>query len=162
MEMCLTGRILDATEAERSGLVSRVVPVDRLLDDVIKTAETIASMSLPAAMMTKKSINRAYETTLAEDICFERRVFHATFATEHQKEGMAAPSSRSARRNSSTTELKKSPSARRPKSANQCVTVTHQPLRQGARFDPGATPVFIAALAAWDRFRTANSFPHCL
>jgi enoyl-CoA hydratase len=90
MEMCLTGRVMDAAEAERSGLVSRIVPVDKLLDDAIKTAETIASMSLPAAMMTKESINRAYETTLAEGIRFERRVFHATFAMEDQKEGMAA------------------------------------------------------------------------
>jgi enoyl-CoA hydratase len=90
MEMCLTGRVMDAAEAERSGLVSRIVPVDKLLDDAIKTAKTIASMSLPAAMMTKESINRAYETTLAEGIRFERRVFHATFAMEDQKEGMAA------------------------------------------------------------------------
>jgi enoyl-CoA hydratase len=90
MEMSLTGRLMDAAEAERSGLVSRVVPADKLLEDAIKTAETIASMSLPAAMMTKESINRAYETTLAEGIRFERRVFHATFAMEDQKEGMAA------------------------------------------------------------------------
>jgi enoyl-CoA hydratase len=90
MEMCLTGRMMDAAEAERSGLVSRVVPVDKLLEDAIKTAETIASMSSPAVMMTKESINRAYETTLAEGIRFERRVFHATFAMEDQKEGMAA------------------------------------------------------------------------
>lgn len=90
MEMCLTGRNMDAIEAERSGLVSRVVPANSLLDEAMKTAETIASMSLPIAMMTKESINRAYETTLAEGLRFERRVFHAMFATEDQKEGMAA------------------------------------------------------------------------
>jgi enoyl-CoA hydratase len=90
MEMCLTGRMMDAAEAERSGLVSRVVPAAELLDEALKTAETIASMSLPIAMMTKESINRAYETTLAEGIRFERRVFHAMFATADQKEGMGA------------------------------------------------------------------------
>jgi enoyl-CoA hydratase len=90
MEMCLTGRMMDAAEAERSGLVSRVVPAAELLDDALKTAATIASLSLPAVMMTKESVNRAYETTLAEGIRFERRVFHALFATEDQKEGMAA------------------------------------------------------------------------
>ena len=90
MEMCLTGRIMDAAEAERSGLVSRVVPAAELLSEALKAAETIASMSLPIAMMTKESINRAYETTLAEGIRFERRVFHAMFATADQKEGMAA------------------------------------------------------------------------
>jgi enoyl-CoA hydratase len=90
MEMCLTGRMMDAAEAERSGLVSRVVPADKLLEDAIKTAETIAGMSLPAVMMTKESVNRAYETTLSEGVRFERRVFHAMFALEDQKEGMAA------------------------------------------------------------------------
>ncbi len=90
MEMCLTGRIMDAEEAERSGLVSRVVPAAELLEEALKVAGTIASMSLPIAMMTKESINRAYETTLAEGIRFERRVFHAMFATADQKEGMAA------------------------------------------------------------------------
>jgi enoyl-CoA hydratase len=90
MEMCLTGRMMDAAEAERVGLVSRVVPAAGLLEDAMKTAATIAAMSLPAAMMTKESINRAYETTLAEGIRFERRVFHAMFATADQKEGMAA------------------------------------------------------------------------
>ena len=90
MEMCLTGRMMDAQEAERSGLVSRVVPAADLLAEALKTAETIASMSLPIAMMTKESINRAYETTLAEGIRFERRVFHAMFATADQKEGMKA------------------------------------------------------------------------
>lgn len=90
MEMCLTGRMMEAAEAERSGLVSRVVPAAELLNDALKTAETIASMSLPAVMMTKESVNRAYETTLAEGIKFERRVFHSMFALEDQKEGMAA------------------------------------------------------------------------
>src|SRR3954467_2132891 len=90
MEMCLTGRMMDAAEAERSGLVSRVVPAADLLGEALKTAETIASMSLPIAMMTKESVNRAYETTLAEGIRFERRVFHAMFATADQKEGMEA------------------------------------------------------------------------
>ena len=90
MEMCLTGRMMDAAEAERSGLVSRVVPAADLLADAFKTADTIAGMSLPAAMMTKESVSRAYETTLAEGIRSERRIFHATFATADQKEGMAA------------------------------------------------------------------------
>ena len=90
MEMCLTGRMMDAAEAERCGLVSRVVPADKLMEDALKTAEAVASMSLPALMMTKESINRAFETTLSEGIKFERRVFHAMFATEDQKEGMAA------------------------------------------------------------------------
>ena len=90
MEMCLTGRIMDAAEAERSGLVSRVVPVADLLPEALKAAEKIASMSRPLAMMVKDAVNRAYETTLAEGIRFERRLFHATFATEDQKEGMAA------------------------------------------------------------------------
>lgn len=90
MEMCLTGRMMDAAEAERSGLVSRVVPADKLLGEAIKTAETIAGMSLPAIMMAKESINRAYETTLSEGVRFERRVFHSMFALEDQKEGMAA------------------------------------------------------------------------
>ena len=90
MEMCLTGRMMDAAEAERVGLASRVVPAANLVEDAVKTAETIASMSLPIAMMTKESINRAYETTLAEGIRFERRVFHSMFATADQKEGMTA------------------------------------------------------------------------
>ena len=90
MEMCLTGRMMGAEEAERSGLVARVVPAAELLNDALKTAETIASMSLPIAMMTKESVNRAYETTLQEGIRFERRVFHAMFATADQKEGMSA------------------------------------------------------------------------
>jgi enoyl-CoA hydratase len=90
MEMCLTGRMMDAAEAERSGLVSRVIPAAELLADALNTAEAIASMSLPIAMMTKESINRSYETTLTEGVRFERRVFHAMFATDDQKEGMKA------------------------------------------------------------------------
>lgn len=90
MEMCLTGRMMDAQEAERSGLVSRVLPVDELLDEALKVAEKIADFSLPIAMMTKESVNRAYETTLGEGVRFERRLFHAMFASEDQKEGMAA------------------------------------------------------------------------
>jgi enoyl-CoA hydratase len=90
MELCLTGRLMDAAEAERSGLVTRVVPAAELLADALKTAEAIASMSLTAAMMTKDCVNRAYETTLAEGIRYERRTFHALFATHDQKEGMAA------------------------------------------------------------------------
>ncbi|PKQ09112.1 MAG: enoyl-CoA hydratase [Alphaproteobacteria bacterium HGW-Alphaproteobacteria-12] len=90
MEMCLTGRMMDADEAERSGLVSRVVPSDKLMEEVLKVAEAVAGMSLPIAMMTKESVNRAYETTLAEGVRFERRLFHSMFATEDQTEGMAA------------------------------------------------------------------------
>ncbi len=90
MEMCLSGRMMDAAEAERSGLVARVVPVAQLMDEALKLAERIAGMSAPIAMMVKESVNRAYETTLAEGIRFERRLFHAAFATEDQKEGMTA------------------------------------------------------------------------
>jgi enoyl-CoA hydratase len=90
MDMCLTGRMMDAAEAERSGLVSRVVPLASLMDEAMKAAETIASMSLPATMLAKEAVNRAFETTLAEGVRFERRVFHSLFATEDQKEGMAA------------------------------------------------------------------------
>ncbi len=90
MEMCLTGRMMDAAEAERAGLVSRVVPTAELLEDALKTAATIAGMSRPTTYMVKESVNRSYETTLAEGILFERRVFHAAFATEDQSEGMAA------------------------------------------------------------------------
>jgi len=90
MEMCLTGRMMDAQEAERSGLVARVVPAADLMAEAMTTAETIASMSLPAVMMAKESVSRAYETTLAEGIRFERRVFHAMFATADQTEGMKA------------------------------------------------------------------------
>ncbi|MFQ5533815.1 MAG: enoyl-CoA hydratase [Sphingomonadales bacterium] len=90
MEMCLTGRTIDSQEAERAGLVSRVVPADDLLDEALKVATQIAQLSLPAVMMAKESVNRAYETTLAEGVRFERRLFHSLFATEDQKEGMAA------------------------------------------------------------------------
>ena len=90
MEMVLSGRMMDAVEAERSGLVSRIVPAADLLDETMKLASTIASMSLPIAMMAKDSVDRAYETTLSEGVHFERRLFHSTFATEDQKEGMAA------------------------------------------------------------------------
>lgn len=90
MDMCLTGRNMDAAEAERAGLVARVVPLADLLPEATKAAQKIARQSVPIVMMTKEAINRAYETTLAEGIRFERRVFHAMFATEDQKEGMAA------------------------------------------------------------------------
>jgi len=90
MEMCLTGRMMEADEAERAGLVSRVVPKESLLEEALKAAETIASKSLPVAMMAKEAVNRAYEVTLNEGIQFERRVFHSLFATEDQSEGMAA------------------------------------------------------------------------
>ena len=90
MEMVLTGRMMDAQEAERSGLVSRVVPADQLIDDAIATAQKIASMSLPIVMMAKDSVDRSYEVSLNEGVHFERRLFHSTFATEDQKEGMNA------------------------------------------------------------------------
>ncbi len=90
MDLCLTGRQMDAEEAERCGLVSRVVPVDDLIDEAIKAAEKIASYSAPSVMMTKEAINRAFETPLAEGLRFERRLFQSLFATEDQKEGMAA------------------------------------------------------------------------
>ncbi len=90
MEMCLTGRTMDAAEAERCGLVSRVVPAAQLVDEAIKTAQKIAELSRPVVMMAKESVNRAFETTLGEGVRFERRLFHSTFATEDQKEGMAA------------------------------------------------------------------------
>lgn len=90
MDMVLTGRMMDATEAERAGLVSRVVPTEKLLDEALATATLIAEQSLPAVMIAKESINRAYEVPLTEGILFERRVFHSLFATSDQKEGMAA------------------------------------------------------------------------
>jgi len=90
MEMCLTGRMIDAAEAERCGLVARIVPLSELMTETMKAANKIASASLPAAMMVKECVNRALETTLAEGIRFERRLFHAMFATMDQKEGMAA------------------------------------------------------------------------
>jgi enoyl-CoA hydratase len=90
MDMCLTGRMIDAAEAERCGLVARVVPAARLVEEALAAAAGIAAMSLPAAMAIKESVNRAYETSLAEGLLFERRQFQAMFATEDQKEGMAA------------------------------------------------------------------------
>jgi enoyl-CoA hydratase len=90
MELVLTGRMMDAQEAERSGLVSRVVASDRLLDEALAVAAQIAEFSLPSLMMAKEAVNRAYEAPLGEGMLFERRLFHALFATEDQKEGMAA------------------------------------------------------------------------
>lgn len=90
MEMCLTGRLINAEEAERTGLVARVVPADKLLEEALASAEKIASFSLPVVMMIKETINRAFESNLNEGLLFERRVFHASFALEDQKEGMAA------------------------------------------------------------------------
>ena len=90
MDLCLTGRMMDAQEAERAGLVARIVPLANLLEEAVKTAETIASMSLPAAMLAKEAVNRAFEVPLAEGTRFERRVFHSLFATEDQTEGMGA------------------------------------------------------------------------
>jgi enoyl-CoA hydratase len=90
MDMVLTGRMMDAAEAERSGLVSRVVPAATLLDEALAVAARIAEMSRPAVMLGKEAVNRAYETTLSEGVRFERRVFHSLFASEDQKEGMAA------------------------------------------------------------------------
>lgn len=90
MEMCLSGRMMDAEEAERSGLVSRIVSADDLIEEAISTGEAIAKLSLPIVMMAKEAVNSAYETTLAEGVHIERRLFHATFSTEDQKEGMAA------------------------------------------------------------------------
>ena len=90
MEMCLTGRLIGAEEAERAGLVSRIVPAAGLIDEAMKVAEKIASFPLAAVMMVKEAVNRAEETSLAEGLRFERRLFHALFASEDQKEGMAA------------------------------------------------------------------------
>ena len=90
MEMVLTGRMMDAAEAERAGLVSRVVPAAELLDEAVAAAAKMADLSLPVVMLAKEAVNRAFETTLAEGVRFERRLFHSTFATEDQKEGMAA------------------------------------------------------------------------
>ena len=88
--MCLTGRMMDAEEAERCGLVTRIVPVDSLMSEAMKTAEAITHKSLPITMICKESVNRAFETTLREGILFERRLFHSTFATEDKMEGMNA------------------------------------------------------------------------
>ena len=90
MEMCLTGRMMDAEEAERCGLVSRIVPVDDLVDEAKAVAKKIASMPRAAAMLTKEMVNAAYETPLSQGVMFERRLFHSLFATEDQKEGMEA------------------------------------------------------------------------
>jgi enoyl-CoA hydratase len=90
MDMILTGRMMDAAEAERAGLVARVVPATSLMDEAMKVAETIAAMALPAVLAAKEAVNRAFETSLAEGVRFERRVFHTLFATHDQKEGMAA------------------------------------------------------------------------
>jgi enoyl-CoA hydratase len=90
MDLILTGRMMDAVEAERAGLVARVVPADKLMDEAMKAAEAIAAMSLPALMVAKEAVNSAFEMPLAEGLRFERRTFHALFATHDQKEGMAA------------------------------------------------------------------------
>ena len=90
MDLCLTARMMDAAEAEKSGLVARVIPAEQLLDETLKAAQTIAGFSLPVVMMIKESVNRAFESSLNEGLLFERRVFHAAFAVEDQKEGMAA------------------------------------------------------------------------
>jgi enoyl-CoA hydratase len=90
MDMCLTARTLDAREAERAGLVSRVVPLDKLMEEAMAVAERIAGYSLPVVLMLKESINRAYESTLSEGILFERRLFHSQFGLADQREGMSA------------------------------------------------------------------------
>ncbi|MBL9033817.1 MAG: enoyl-CoA hydratase/isomerase family protein, partial [Rhodospirillaceae bacterium] len=90
MDLVLTGRMMDAQEAERSGLVARIVPAEKLLEEALAVAAKIASFSLPATLMAKEAVNRAFETSLAEGLKFERRLFHSTFATLDQKEGMAA------------------------------------------------------------------------
>jgi enoyl-CoA hydratase len=90
MDLCLTGRMMDAAEAERSGLVSRIVPADKLMDEVLAMAEKIAAMSQPVAAMAKSAVNRAFETPLSEGLALERNLFHATFALEDRSEGMAA------------------------------------------------------------------------
>jgi len=90
MDLILTGRMMDAAEAERAGVVARIVPAADLIDEALKVAETIAAMSLPSALAAKEAVNRAFETSLAEGVNFERRVFHSLFATADQKEGMSA------------------------------------------------------------------------
>jgi enoyl-CoA hydratase len=90
MDIMLTGRMMDVEEAERAGLVARIVPLASLLDEAVKVAATIAAMSLPSVLAAKEAVNRAFETSLAEGVRFERRVFHSLFATADQKEGMAA------------------------------------------------------------------------
>ncbi|MDK9701797.1 MAG: enoyl-CoA hydratase [Sulfuritalea sp.] len=90
MDMCLTARFIDAQEAERAGLVARIIAADKLLDETLAAAETIAGFSLPVVMMIKESVNRAYESGLQEGLLFERRTFHSAFALADQKEGMTA------------------------------------------------------------------------
>lgn len=90
MDMCLTGRMMDAAEAERAGLVSRIVPAEKLLEEALAAADKIAAFSLPAVMMAKEAVNRSFETTLAEGLRFEKRLFHSMFALDDQKEGMSA------------------------------------------------------------------------
>jgi enoyl-CoA hydratase len=90
MDLILTGRMMDAAEAEKSGLVARVVPAANLMDEAMKVADTIANMSLPSVLAAKEAVNRAFETGLSEGVVFERRIFHSLFATEDQKEGMKA------------------------------------------------------------------------
>ena len=90
MDMCLTARMMDATEAERAGLVSRVVPADKLMEEAMEAATVISAMSLPSILMIKDAVNRAYESSLTDGVQYERRLFHSTFATEDQKEGMNA------------------------------------------------------------------------
>ena len=90
MDLILTGRMMDAAEAEKSGLVARLVPPEKLMDEAMKVAETIANMSLPSVLAGKEAVNRAFEGGLSEGMAFERRIFHSLFATEDQKEGMKA------------------------------------------------------------------------
>ncbi len=90
MDLCLTARMMDAQEAERAGLVSRVFPADQLLAETLKAAATIAEFSLPVLMMVKESVNQSFESSLSQGVNFERRLFHSVFALEDQKEGMAA------------------------------------------------------------------------
>ena len=90
MDLCLTARMMDAAEAEKAGLVARVIPADKLVEEALAAATTIASYSLPVIMMIKESINRSFESGLNEGLLFERRVFHSSFALDDQKEGMAA------------------------------------------------------------------------
>lgn len=90
MDMCLTGRNMDAAEAERAGLISRIVPTEKLMDEALEAATVIAAMSNPVTMMIKEAVNRSYESSLNEGLLFERRLFHSTFGTEDQKEGMRA------------------------------------------------------------------------
>ena len=90
MEMCLTGRLIDAEEAEKVGLVARIISNESLMEEAINTAKKIANFSKPAVQMVKESVNRSYETSLSEGLRFERRLFHAMFSTKDQKEGMLA------------------------------------------------------------------------